>query len=149
MAKKSLSFRFAIFFMMVMSALFFPTTVLFCAGLLPTLIAALVDDRPQKTAWLTVGAMNFAGIVPAWFDLWHAGHSLKASFAILSDPKTIIVAYTAAAIGWAIFFQVPKIIIGFMIRRAEGRLRDIDRRKRELIRKWGGEITGDSGAPNR
>lgn len=147
--KTSLSLRFAYFFMMVLAALFFPTTVLFCGGLLPTLIAALVDDRPQKTAWLTVGAMNFAGIVPAWFDLWHAGHTLKAAFDILSDPKTIIVAYTAAAIGWAIFFQVPKIIIAFMIRRAEARMREIEKRKRELLRKWGNEIAADVPLQNR
>lgn len=141
-AKKSFSLRFAIFFLMIMAALFFPTTVLFCGGLLPTLIAAIVDDRPQKTAWLTVGAMNFAGIVPAWFDLWHVGHTLSAAFQILAQPRTIILAYTAAAIGWAIFFQVPKIIVGFMIRRAEGRVRDIEKRKRELVRKWGTEVTG-------
>ena len=139
----STSMKIAIFMLLLLAVLFFPTTVLFCAGLLPTLIAAIVDDRPQKTAWMTVGAMNFAGIVPAWFDLWHAGHGLADAFEILSQPRTIIIAYGAAAVGWGIFFQVPKIIVAFMVRRAENRMRDIEKRKRELARKWGVEVGGD------
>lgn len=138
--KTSKSLRFAYFIIMILAGLFFPTTVLFSGGLLPTLIAAIVDNRPQKTAWLTVGSLNFAGIVPAWFDLWKHDHTLKAAFEILSDPRTIIFAYVAAGAGWVVYFQVPRIVTALMIRKAEIRLRDIEKRKKELIRKWGNEV---------
>lgn len=139
--KTSLLVKFAFFILMLCAGLFFPTTVLMMGGLLPTLIAAIVDDRPVRTAWLTVGAMNFAGLVPAIFDLWHVGHITKNAIEILMQPRTIILSYSAAAIGWFIYYQVPKIVTGFLVRRAKTRLKDIEKRRHELNRKWGPEVS--------
>lgn len=137
----SFSVKIAFFLIMIFAGLFLPTTILLCGGLLPTLIAAIVDDRPVRTAWLTVGAMNFAGLVPAVFDLWHVGHEIPNALNILIQPKTIILAYSAASIGWLIYFHVPRMIMGFLVLRARNRLNDIEKRRQELMRKWGTEVT--------
>ncbi len=140
--KTPFSVKFAIFMLMVTAGVFFPTTVLFCGCLIPTLVAALVDPYPQKTTWITVGCMNFAGAVPAWFSLWETGQKLTDALQLLMQPRTYIMAYGGAALGWVIYHNVTPFVARLMVMRHEKRLKDIDKRQRDLIRKWGQEVAG-------
>lgn len=149
--KMNLSAKFSIFTMMMAGAVFYPTTVLMVVGMLPTIVAPLIDDRPQKTAWLTVGAMNFAGILPAWFQLFERGHDLHNALGLVFNPGVLLLAYGGASVGWFLYHQVPKGVAGILAMRSERRLRDIEKRQRELVRKWGPEVSGEqvSAAPVR
>lgn len=140
--KMPLSLRFAIFVLMVTSVIFFQTTVLFCGCLIPSFVAALVDNHKQRTLWITVGCMNFAGTVPAWFTLWEMGHRISDAFYLLSQPKTLAIAYAGAAIGWVIYYNVTPFVARLMVLKSEKRLKDIEKRQKELARKWGIEVTG-------
>lgn len=143
--KKKLSFsvKFSIFTLMMVGVVFYPTTILMLVGLLPTIVAPLIDDRPQKTAWLTVGAMNFAGILPAWFLLFERGHNLHNALGLVFDPMVLLLAYGGACVGWFLYHQVPKGVAGILAMRSERRLKDIEKRQKELVRKWGPEVMGD------
>ena len=71
----------------VLAALVFslPTVVLLFLGLLPALVAFIVDDEPRKYSTMCVVATNFAG---TWFfllRLWTGDHSLAEAMAILTD----------------------------------------------------------------
>ena len=139
---KPWSVRFAIFCVLVVAMVFFPTTVLFCGCMLPAFVAALVDTQGQKTAGVTVGAMNLAGTLPAGLALWGSGGRIEHAIALLLQPQTLLVAYVAAAFGWALYFYIPPIVAGMMVRRNEKRLKDIEKRQQELVRKWGAGIAG-------
>ena len=145
--KTPFSVRMAIFCLLVMAVFYFPTTVLFCGCMLPAFVAALVDNKPDRTAGPTVGALNLAGTVPAWLELWHMGGRIEHAIALLLQPKTLLLAYAAAAVGWMIYFHVPEIVSGMLAKRAQKRLGDIDRRQQELARKWGPQIAADIAAP--
>lgn len=140
--KTPFSVKFAIFSLMVTACVFFPTTVLFCGCLIPTFVAALVDPHPQKTTWITVGCMNFAGSVPAWFSLWEMGQHLGDALQLLMQPRTLIMAYGGAAIGWVIYYNVTPFVAKLMVMKNERRVKDIDKRQKDLIRKWGQEVSG-------
>lgn len=133
--------RFSIFCILVTSLVFLPATIVFIVCMLPTFVAAVVERQPQKTAWLTVGAMNLAGMVPAWFKLWESGHSIEAALALVATPSVWLVAYAAAGIGWVIYHNVTPAVAGVMVKRNEKRLADIDARQKELIKKWGETVT--------
>lgn len=141
-SKTPFSVKFAVFVVLMSSIIFFPSTILFCGGMLPTLVAALVDDRPRKTAWVTVGAMNLAGVLPTLIKLWQTGHSLTASLELLMDASTLALAYGGAAVGWFIYNQVPLMVSGIMARKSDRRLTEIEKRQKELVRKWGNEVAG-------
>lgn len=141
-AKMPLSVKFAIFCLMVTAGIFFPSTLLLCGCMIPTFVAALVDNNPQRTAWITVGCMNFAGTVPAWFTLWENGQRLDKAFELLMQAGTLIVAYGAAGAGWLIYLNVTPFVAGLLAMKGEKRLKDIEKRQKELIRKWGREVTG-------
>ncbi len=138
--KVPFSVKFAIFCVLVTAALFFPTTVLFCGCMVPTFVAVIVDPHPAKTAWITVGCMNFAGTIPAWFMLWSNGQRIDEAFMLLTQASTLILAYGGAAVGWVIYNNVTPLVGGLMVARNEKRLKDIEKRQKELTRKWGDDV---------
>lgn len=138
--KAAWSVRISIFLMLICALIFASSTLVFAVCMLPTLVAALIDKNPQKTLWLTIGAVNLAGTVPAWFALWDMGAGIDDAVSILSDPRNLLVAYASAAGGWIIHMNITPLVAALVTRRNEGRIRDIEKRQKELVRKWGDEI---------
>lgn len=141
--KMGFSVKFAIFCLMLAAGVFFPVTVLLCGCMLPTFVAALVDNNRQKTAGMTVGAMNLAGTIPAALQLIQAGATLDNALALLLDPKTLMIAYIAGLVGWIMYYQVPPLVAQMLARRSERRLKQIEKQHLELVRKWGPAVTGE------
>lgn len=135
-----LSVKFAIFSVMVAAAVFFPSTVVFGACMLPTFVAAFVDREPQRTMWITIGGPNLAGTVPAWFDLWSTGHNIDNALSVLGSPMTLFTAMGGAGVGWVIYQNVTPFVAAIMMRKNEKRLKDIDKRQRDLMKRWGDDI---------
>ena len=136
-----LSVRFAFFVSMVAAVVFLPTTIVLAVCMIPTMVAMMVDSQTEKTAGMTVGAMNFVGTVPVWFSLWDAGHTIPAALQIALQPMTIMLSYGAAAVGWLLYNNIPSFVASLIVSKNERRLRDIDRRQRELLKKWGKDVT--------
>lgn len=146
--KRKLSFSrlLGVLCVMVLGIVYFPMTALFCGCLLPAFVAALVDNKPDKTAGLTVGILNLAGTVPAGLALYDRGGRIGDALALLTTPQTLLLAYGAAAVGWVIYLHVPGLVSGMMAGRGEKRRVEIDRRQQELVRKWGSRIAGEAAA---
>lgn len=134
--------KFAILTLLLVAGVFFPTTVLICGCMIPTFVAALIDNAQPRTAWLTVGCMNFAGSIPAWLSLWQGGQRLDQSFELLMQASTLILAYGAAGVGWLIYFNIPPFVAGILVMRNEKRLKDIEKRQIALVSKWGRDVAG-------
>lgn len=120
-----------------------PTTVLLFFGLLPTAVALFIDRTDEKTRVLTVGAMNAAGCTPFIMQLWTTNHTLENAFMIISDPRTVIVMYCAAGVGYIIDWTVSGLVGTFMVSRANVRREQIARRQEDLVERWGREVTGE------
>lgn len=141
-AKVGYGLQVLLLFVLLVAILFMPTTILLLFGMLPTVVAAVVD-RGGGTRALTVGAMNLAGCVPFLLELWTMGHSSENSMALITDPRTIIVMYSAAAIGYMIDWALSGIVATLMIHRATARLEKIRDRQDYLVERWGREVTGE------
>lgn len=124
------------------AVLFKATTFLLLVGMLPTPMAFLVDRTPRKSKVVTVGALNLAGCSPFLFELWTSGNSFARSVDIVIDPKAIIVMYAAALIGYVINWAVSGVVAAIVSQRAQARLKYIDKRKKDLVERWGREVTG-------
>lgn len=128
---------------MAMGIVFLPTTFMLAIGMLPTLVAALVDRAKRKSKAITVGAMNLAGTVPFVLDLWRGGNNFEASFEIIADPQAIIVIYSAAGIGYLIDWAMTGMVAGVLVQRGHARKKVIVKRQEELVARWGEEVTGE------
>ena len=138
--KTPMSVRFSFFMMFVTAIVFLPSTILLFVCMIPTLVAWVIDNQARKTAWLTVGAMNLAGTVPVWVNLLEMGHTVAGAFHMITDPKTIMLSYGGAVVGWAIYYNVTPFVASVVLKKNERRLRDIEARQQDLIKKWGKEV---------
>lgn len=120
-----------------------PTTLLLVAGMVPTVIAWIVDRDPEKYAPMTVGALNFCGILPFLLDLWKHQHTVLAATRTLADPLTWMIMLGAAGVGWVIYYSVPPMVVSFELARSQRRIEAQNTRKKDLVEEWGVEVTMD------
>lgn len=120
-----------------------PTTIMLFLGMLPTMVAIFVDRTHEKTRALSVGAMNLAGCSPFILQLWTTHHAVENAMAIISDPRTIVVMYCAAGVGYIIDWAVSGLVGGMMIHRAKARREQIRKIQASLVERWGREVTGE------
>lgn len=139
-ARLPFSVRFAIFILLVAAVALLPLTIVFSVCMIPTFVAIIVDTHQKKTAWFTVGVLNLAGTIPALFNLWYAGFTLMAAFHLIIQPLTIIASFGAAAAGWFIYNRVPRFVAQVLFRNNEKRMKEIEKRQKELVKKWGEEV---------
>jgi hypothetical protein len=51
--------------------------------------------------------------------------------------------YMSAAVGYLIEWSVTGMVVIFMTEKGKARLEEIAKRQKELVRKWGPEVTGE------
>ncbi len=117
-----------------------PTMLVLTLGLLPTLVAFVVDLHPKKYAARSVGFLNFAGILPFLVVLWSGRHDLLSAMRILTDVYAWLVVYAAAAMGWLVYLGMPSVAGFIMQIHAARRIRVLETRRKALIREWGEDI---------
>lgn len=117
-----------------------PTMLLLTLGLLPTLVAFVVDLHPRKYAARSVGFMNFTGTLPFLLALWTGAHDIVSAMKILTDVFAWLVIYSAAALGWLIYMGMPSVAGFIMQFHAGRRVNVLDARRKKLIQEWGENI---------
>jgi hypothetical protein len=117
-----------------------PSMVLLFIGMLPTLVAWIVDRNPQKYSTFCVGGMNFCGVFPYLLDLWGGTHSVSNAVGILTNVFTLLVMYGAAAFGWMMFMTVPPVVSGFLTVMQQRRVAQLRAQQKRLIEEWGDAV---------
>lgn len=143
--KKSLGWKGQVLFIagIFTGAIFLPSTILLLVGMIPTPFALLTDRTRAKSKVITVGAMNLAGCSPFLFQLWTVDHSYGKSLSIVTDPFAIVVMWSAAAVGYILNWSMTGIVSSVLYQRGQARQKGIQKRQKELVERWGQEVTGD------
>jgi hypothetical protein len=142
--RKKLGWQAILFLILslLMAIVFLPTTAMLCVGMLPTVVCGLVDKTKGMVRTMSVGSMNLAGCVPFIIELWAKGHSFEVTFEYLIQPRTIIVMYFSAAMGYLIDWAMTGIVCAIMVEKAKGRIKDIEKQHLALMERWGEEVNG-------
>ena len=139
----SLSGRILVIAFCIAGLVFYATTILLVIGMLPTIVAKLVDKTKEKTKSMTIGFMNFAGCFLFWYEILEKGHNIDAVLAVLSNPTSIVIIYSTAMLGYLIEWGVVGFAANIAVQRGKTRLVTIKKQQEELVRKWGPEVTGE------
>ena len=126
----------------IMAVTALPMCILFVLGMLPTITAAIVDRRRGRYLARAVAAMNLAGMVQPVIQLLHIGMSLAGVQHVLSDARTWLVMYGAAAIGWLLNLGMPSMARILVDVRADQMQRQLEARSKELVAEWGDDVAG-------
>ena len=147
--KKSAGSKVAIFWLLIMPSMivFGPTALLVLAGMVPTIVAWMVDRTQNKYSAYCVGCMNLAGTVPFALKLWTGTNDLTEAVHILGDPLTLLGMYSAASFGWILYFIVPAIVENMVSLSTDSYVKKLDVRRKELVEEWGEEVAGMQDQP--
>jgi hypothetical protein len=122
--------------------MFRAVSIVLVVGMVPTLVCAIIDRSQGYVKTWTVGVMNFAGCVPFMLEIWKKGGSFEMAFAYIIQPYTLMVMYFAAGMGYVIDWAVKGMVSALMVQQAKSRLKAIQEHQKELIDRWGPEVTG-------
>jgi len=128
-------------FMFAVAMVSFPGLVLLViVGMVPTIVAFMVDRAPKNYAAFCVAGMNLSGVFPMVIDLWQGANDIKAAMSIITNVFELTVMYAAAAFGWLIFMAIPPVVAALMAVAAQQRVMQLRAGQRELINEWGQDI---------
>lgn len=127
--------------------IFLPTTMVLAIGMLPTLVALIVDREPEKYAAITVAPLNFCGVLPWLIKLWRHHHTIDGALALLSDPLTLMVMLAAAGGGWLLYYTVPPVIAALATQRNNAEIKRMQEHQAKLVAEWGADVTGATDTP--
>jgi hypothetical protein len=146
-AKRGATPTIAILAALLLTATELPLAILLLAGLVPSMVAALIDRARARYLTRAVGFMNLAGLAPLVMQLWGRGLTMIGLGDILSRPVNWLIMYGAAAIGWALFLGMPSLASIFVDIRADQLQQDLKTRAARLVEDWGDDVIGKEKPP--
>lgn len=123
-----------------------PTVLLVLFGMLPFIVAFIVERTKPRYAAICVGAMNFSGVFPYLLDSWGGRHTVNEAMKMLTDLFSLMVMYSASAFGWLIFIAVPPVVVTFLAVINERRIAQLRKRQQEIIAEWGTGVAEETPA---
>ena len=109
-------------------------------GMLPTLVAYIIDRSPRNYAMYCVGGMNLSGVFPYLLELWTGNHDFSTAIDILTDVFSLVVMYAAAGFGWMLFMAVPPLVSAVMTVMSERRLVFLRDNQKSIVKEWGEDV---------
>lgn len=123
-----------------------PLTVVLVVGMVPSFVAFFVDQSRSRSLGPTVTFLNFAGVFPSLLELFRRGHTMQSAIGLLSEPLRLLMILVPPALGWMLFAFTPVVVGAVMRRRAEVRMRWLEREQKILVDQWGDAVLGGAAA---
>ncbi len=136
----SVSISIVLGLVLITTLIMLPYAIILAIGMLPTLMAKLIDNKPEKNITLTVGIMNICGVVPNLMGLWQTGANVGAALRIISDPFALLMMFAGAAFGWMLIFSMPPLMAYLISIRAAETISRLQDRMQQLRSVWGDSL---------
>ncbi len=117
-----------------------PALLVLAVGMVPSLVAWVIDREPGHNATIAVTAMNFTGVAPFVAEILMVGATTTRAMTMVTDVFVLAVMYGAAAVGWALVATMPKVAAIYISVRNEGRIQAMLRERKRLVEDWGEEV---------
>ncbi len=132
--------------MVVLSVLIFigftHVAIIVAAGMMPGIVASILDSRPGKYASKTVLMFNLSGMLPQFASIIMSSAPNTTAQGMLTNPYTWLWVYMFAAFGWVLVHFIPQIVFLYLSLRAEYTVKKLHGFQDTLLNEWGEEIKG-------
>ncbi len=116
------------------------SVVIVMFGMLPGLIAMIVDQDPRRYISKIVLTFNATGVVPYVVKILSGSGSGSVAIEIIIEPKTWLTIYISASIGWLVYWIFPQIALFLNNVKTQIRLQKLNYDLDKLVEEWGDEI---------
>lgn len=125
---------------LILIVLTLPTWMVIGFGMLPSVVAWVVDRSEQKYSTFCVGGMNFCGVFPSLLKLWSGGHTIERATEMLTNVYTLVIIFGSAGIGWLLFMSIPPVVAAFLNVVAQHRIALLRGTQRRIVEEWGESV---------
>lgn len=120
-----------------------PTCVLMLVGMVPTIVAYVVDREQRPTLAFTIAPLNLAGLMPYLLTLWTGRDTMPTVVHLLTDVYVWLVIYLAAGAGWLIFLGMPRLVVLILQSSLDRRKAKLKELQSKLKADWGPQVSGE------
>jgi hypothetical protein len=110
------------------------------AGMLPAIVASIVDRSFSRYQFKTVASLNLAGVAPYLAELIEDKNSASAVQSMISQPGVWLVMYSCAGAGWLVAHLSPKLVRHVIEMFSDNKIFAIEKEQNKLIEEWGNDI---------
>ena len=110
--------------------------ILLLIGMLPAIVAMIVDDTATLAWFKTVFCFNLSGILPFIADLYQQGNSLSSMQQLVSSFDMWLVVYCAAGAGWLTVWLCGKVSHWLVRLYTQGRIDNHQRKIEKIDKEW-------------
>jgi hypothetical protein len=119
-----------------------PELLVLSIGMLPTLAATVGARGFNRGAWVCVGGLNLAGLLPWMMPLMFGNRSLDFAVAQVTDINMLLSSFGCAGLGWGLYLSMPPLVTVFSAMTAHRRAGELATKQRKLVEKWGEAVKG-------
>ena len=114
--------------------------VIIFIGLLPAVVAILIDTQKERCLSKIVSLFNFVGILPYLMQiLLESEVADEIAFKLIMIPHVWFTIYLFAGFGWFLYTAVPKITFHFVNSRFQSKIDKMIEELEFINEKWGEE----------
>ncbi len=117
-----------------------PSAIVLAVGIVPTIVALIVDLTPGRYLTRCVAGLNVAGVSPFIHNLWSGDNDITSAIGIVTDTFAWLVIYGASAIGWLLFLGLPGAVAVFQTLNSKRQIYLLQDRQKNLLEEWGDSI---------
>lgn len=132
--------KLALLLILPLALVFLPTTAVVTTGMIPTLVALVVDNSSRRYLTVTVGGLNLVGCSYFLHLLWAMPQGVSAVTVVLGSSLGWLCALVGAGCGWLMFLVMPPIVRSVSAAQARLRLFRLNREMERLVEDWGPDV---------
>jgi hypothetical protein len=113
-----------------------PIFILVYGGLMPSIIALMMEERAGRHLTVTVASFNGAGLMIGLEPFFSSTLSNPAAYQIVSAPKTWLLIYGFALAGWVLTWILPLFVSHGLDLIDRQRVRAIELARETIVKQW-------------
>jgi hypothetical protein len=124
-----------------LGTVFFPPTMLvLLSGMIPSIVAALLNTRRGNGNLPAMIALNLSGVIPVLGILWQRGGTFHEAFILLVDVYMWLAMFGGAGIAMFLTWSVPVCMYAIYDVQAKSSVRKLLKQQRKLVEEWGAQV---------
>ncbi|MCH7936117.1 MAG: acyl-CoA synthetase [Proteobacteria bacterium] len=126
--------------MITLAIISMPTVLLLFFGLMPSIVALVIDRTEGRYATFCVLGMNISGLFPFLTDVWFQVHTTDMAIRIMTDVFNLLIIYGSAGFGWMLYIALPPVITTFLSAMSQRRVAVLREKQAKIIEEWGENV---------
>lgn len=127
--------------LMTLAIISLPTVLLIFFGLMPSIVAMVIDRTDGRYATFCVLGMNLSGLFPFLTDIWFQVHTTDMAIRIMTNVFNLLIIYGSAGFGWMLYMALPPVITTFLSSMSQRRVAVLREKQAQIIEEWGESVT--------